>query len=292
MRNDISAVRNLAKRVLSPFHGTGLYRLVQSRALATEIRNGRMFEPECELLARVIREGETVVDVGANYGLYSYWLSQAVGPTGSVIGFEPIPYTFGVLSQVISRLGLGNVQVHRKGIGAESGTLRFEVPVKPSGQIAAPLVRIAGRKSPDLGSDVERFDRYEIVESEVVSLDAVLADGPAISFMKIDIEGAELFAVQGAWKTITSQQPTLLLEVEPEFIKGFGHSVADLVDPLIELGYRPFWWNPHERKFEPMRIENPFGANYFFVSPRYRDRFLSSFDDTGRDQANSLTKAR
>jgi FkbM family methyltransferase len=278
MRYDALAVRNAAKRVLSPFQGTHLYRFVQSRALAAEIRSRRMFEPECELLANAIREGETVVDVGANYGLYSYWLSQAVGPTGRVIGFEPIPYTFGVLSQVISHLGLGNVHVHRKGVGAESGTLRFEVPVKTSGQIAAPLVRIAGRTSQDLGSDVEQFDHYEIVESEVVSLDAVLADGPAISFIKIDIEGAELFAVQGAWKTITTQQPTLLLEVEPEFIKGFGHSVAELVDPLIELGYKPFWWNPHVEKFEPMNIESPFGANYFFVPPRYRDRFIACFD--------------
>ena len=279
MRNDKAFFRNAAKAILSPINRTPLYKSIQASVLKNEIRSRKMIEPECELLSLAIREGETAVDIGANYGLYAYWLGKAVGASGKVICFEPIPYTFDILQRVRSKLGIDNAELHRKGVGDQSGTMQFDIPVQSSGQIAAPLVRLSGRKRSGDVSESPDFETYVKAEAEVVRLDDFLADCNDITFIKADIEGGEAFALRGAMKLISEQTPTLLLEVNPEFLQGFGFSVADVVDPLEQLGYRAYWWSPHERKLVEMNRNEVFAANYFFIPPKYRERFRSCFGD-------------
>src|SRR4051794_41410422 len=90
-----SAPRRLLKRVLAPILNDRAYQLIQSVAMAWDIRTGAMSEPELDLIAYAVRSGETAIDIGANYGLYSYHLSRAVAPNGRVYAFEPIPFTAG-----------------------------------------------------------------------------------------------------------------------------------------------------------------------------------------------------
>ena len=78
--------------------------------------------------SRLVRPGDTVLDVGANLGLVTFVLAAQVGQTGLVHAFEPIPEMCDLLERGISKNGLRNVQLHRMALGAETGHLTLSVP--------------------------------------------------------------------------------------------------------------------------------------------------------------------
>ena len=71
-----SLPRRIAKRTLAPVLNETAYEVLQALAMAYDIWSGGLSEPELELIEYAVREGETALDIGANYGLYSYYLSQ------------------------------------------------------------------------------------------------------------------------------------------------------------------------------------------------------------------------
>src|SRR5438874_732212 len=101
-----SSLRRVAKRLLRPLTNDFIYSRLQTVAMAWDIRRGNWSEPELKLIPYALRPGESALDVGANFGFFSYHLSRAAGPQGKVFGFEPIPFTFGVLSNIRRLLGM------------------------------------------------------------------------------------------------------------------------------------------------------------------------------------------
>src|SRR5262245_35964871 len=85
--------RRVAKRLLAPLLNESTYAALQAVAMSWDIRRKAWWEPELELLPKLVERGDTVLDIGANFGLYAYYLSRAVGPSGRVYCFEPIPFT-------------------------------------------------------------------------------------------------------------------------------------------------------------------------------------------------------
>src|SRR5215210_3986918 len=88
-----SPFRRLLKSVLAPLLNEATYSSIQAIAKARDIKSGSWSEPELELCRLVLREGESAIDIGANFGLWSYHMARAVGPSGHVYAFEPIPFT-------------------------------------------------------------------------------------------------------------------------------------------------------------------------------------------------------
>lgn len=76
-----SVGRRITKKALYPNLNEQMYKYVQALAMAWDIRRRSWAEPELDLLPYAVCEGETVLDIGANYGIYSYYLSRQVGPT-------------------------------------------------------------------------------------------------------------------------------------------------------------------------------------------------------------------
>ena len=233
-----SLVRRTVKRALSPFVNGKSYRLVQAGAMAWDIRSGRWREPEIDLISFAVRPGDRVLDLGANYGVYSYYLSRAVGPSGRVYAFEPVPFTSETLRLVIRLLRLTNVELIAKGCSDAAGFIDFDVPVQTSGAISAGQAHIAQRNDDHEGKEQQvRWTSSRTVRCEVVALDQYLGDVNHLSFVKCDIEGAELLAFRGAQRLITSHRPTVVCEINPWFLDGFGLHLTDLTGFFLERGY-------------------------------------------------------
>ena len=132
-----SAFRRTLKRVLRPLSNEGVYRYFQGAAMAWDIRSGSFSEPELDVLPFVVSSGDTVLDIGANYGLYSYHLSRTVGKTGRVFAFEPIPFTNRTLRVVARLLRIRNLEIIPKGCGDRAGEVSFSVPVRHRGPYTA-----------------------------------------------------------------------------------------------------------------------------------------------------------
>jgi FkbM family methyltransferase len=127
--------------------------------------------------------GTTVIDAGANRGIYSYWFSKKVGETGRVIAFEPQPELGLFLKDLKKTFNLKRLIIENKGLSDECGTRK--------------LFR------PEVGSGIAGFDErtgFEQIEVDVVCLDEYFKDQKniEISFIKCDVEGHEYQVFMGA----------------------------------------------------------------------------------------------
>ena len=239
-----------------------LYAMALVAAKALEIRRGRWTEPELRLIPHVVHSGESAVDVGANYGLWSYHLARAVGDGGTVVAFEPVPQTFKALRRVLWLLGAGRVRTINAGIGERDERVAFAVPVaSESGTTVGGLAHMVGAEG--ARDDV-------VVEADIKRLDGVGIAGD-VALVKVDIEGAELYALRGASALICDHHPIVICEIgqglsEPRYgIKG--SAVEDL---LAGWGYETFKLVGGRLVRES--IDGRSDGNYVFVPAARRGR--------------------
>jgi FkbM family methyltransferase len=186
-------------------------------------------DPEQRFLNLFLHPDDICLDVGANLGSYSFVMSHLVGQNGLVYAFEPVHSTFEGLQTFVALGRLTNVRPLNLGLGAHTGRHKIFVP------------RIAGLPGHGRATLVQQANGItgEWEEVEVMTLDdfCVSVNLPHIEFMKIDIEGAELPALQGGAQFISQHHPTLLLEIEQEHTRRFEYQPVDLVQHLRDQGY-------------------------------------------------------
>ena len=283
-----SLPRRVVKKVLAPMLGEGTYSLLQAAAMAWDIRRGAWYEAEVELLPLALRSGETAIDVGANFGLYAYHMSRAVGRKGKVWSFEPIPFTARTFRLVQRALGFrGNVELVAKGCGEKAGQIAFTVPVMKSGAISAGLVHMGRNDDRPGKAKHAKYEETREIVCDVVALDDVLRDARDVALIKCDIEGADLFAMRGARETLAHHHPTVIIEITPWYLEGFGLQVTDMTRFFDGLGYRCYRYengspvgsykkhagDPSQRRLIATRAEDIYEDNWVFIHPARQDRF-------------------
>lgn len=268
-----SIPRQLLKKFLASRLDAGTYKYLQAGAMGWDIVTKNWWEPELELISHAVRGGETAIDIGANYGLWGYHLGRAVGPRGHVYCFEPLPFTGDTFSLISKALRFGpQVQLINKGAGEKAGPVTFNVPVTDWGSIAAGLVSM-GRDDDRPGK--EKYIRYATkqVDCEVVTIDQQLGPLEKVALIKSDIEGADLFALRGARKLIEANKPTVIVEITPWYLEGFGIKVTDVTGFFDELGYSCFRYEANT--LLPVTPKDIVEDNWVFIHPHRRNRFAA-----------------
>ena len=263
-----SLPRRMVKKLLAPLLGEATYSVIQAVAMGWDIKRRAWWEPELELVDRVVRDGDSAIDIGANFGVWAYYLSRAVGPTGKVYSFEPIPFTAKTFRLIARGLGFDkNVELVEKGCGEERGVVSFTVPVMETGAISAGLVHMTGRNDSRPGRETHaRFPQTRSIECEVVTIDDYLPGLERLSLLKCDVEGADLYALRGARRTLEEHKPVVIVEITPWFLEGFGLSVADVTGFFDELGYRCYRYDDGGR-LVPTPKDAIVEDNWIFVHP-------------------------
>jgi FkbM family methyltransferase len=268
-----SLPRRIIKRVARPLLDENHYSYLQCVAKAWDIWRCSWYEPEIEVARAAVSRGDTVLDVGANFGLYAYHLSKAVGPVGRVYAFEPVPFTYKTLRRVVRVLRLDNVEIVPKGCAERNERITFSIPLAPAGTLSAGMAFIAGRTHDGPGKETQvRWTATREVEAEVVRLDDHLPALDDVSFLKCDVEGAETFVFRGATKLLDRHRPTLVIEINPFYLRGFGLALADLLDPLFDLGYSLYRYDETRKKLLSVAPPDVVEDNYVLVHPRRRER--------------------
>ena len=203
------------------------------------------------MLAQDLR-GKTAVDIGANTGIYSYWMHKKVGPTGRVIGFEPQPEMIEHLGKVRRGFKMRNLEIAPTGLSSAIGSATLK------------------REMNHLGGASISFDLPNADDSITIpltTLDDYFREHPArpISFIKCDVEGHESAVIAGGLETIKRDQPTMLIECH--------NRIADespLFESLSNLGYSAHFFYKHKlvprARLDELRsaIDKPF-LNYVFL---------------------------
>ena len=273
-----SALRRVTKKVLHGFLGDSSYKYFQAISKAKDIRNGSWSEPELDLIPFAVQPGETALDLGANFGLYCYHLAKVLGRSGRIYAFEPVPFTFETLRLVAKLLGFRNVTLFEKGCAEEAGRISFEVPVQTSGAFAAGQAYIGGRRDDREGKEQQvRWGGTRQVVCEVVKLDDFLPEVESLSLIKCDIEGAELLAFRGAKKMIAKHLPSVICEINPWFLEGFGIRLDELLAFFSEQDYRLYHYGIEAGlgRLKPVEADEVAEDNYIFIHPNRLERFAS-----------------
>lgn len=248
-----SPLRTFIKPILFKLLGKKGYKWAQYYGKKKDIEKKLVEETEMELLPQLVGKADDVIDIGANYAYYTERLSR-LAPDGKVYAFEPIPFTHSVAAMLVKKFKLKNVELFQKGVGQKTETMRFSVPKLKIGAISAGQAHMGNRNNEMIkGTEYYVSDKEEEFDCEVVDIDSFLLPKlKNLTFVKIDIEGAEYFALKGMEKTLQQFAPVILIEIVPVFLKSFSIE-SDFFKEYIEkqLGYSIFIYNQDRKKLEP-----------------------------------------
>ncbi|HXG54994.1 MAG TPA: FkbM family methyltransferase [Vicinamibacterales bacterium] len=213
---------------LPPDLGGMLFHCDLGDSIAREACFTGRYEPqETQVAASLVQRGDTVVDVGANWGYFTLAAAHWAGAAGRVIAMEPEPRLFALLAANIALNRLPHVNARRIAAGAGPGSMDFVAYDARADNRG--VSRAAGAAEP---SDFR---------SDVVALDS-LFDGARIDrvrLVKIDIEGGEYEALQGMSAGLAADRyDYVLIECHPALLAGRGISVRQCLEPLVAARYR------------------------------------------------------
>jgi len=223
-------------------------------ARLTWIREWRRGDPALRVVRRFVRKGDTVVDIGANWGFFTANFARLVGPAGQVHAIEPDPSHRGSLEAMRARHG--NVTLYATGLSDHDGEGILHVPVmdgRPVGALAS-LTVPAGRVG----------IAHQQVRVPLTRLDSLLPRGLRVAFVKCDVEGHELAVLRGAGALLRRDHPVILVEIEQRHQK---EDIRDTFEYLVRLGYAGY----------ALRAEGPAPIDEFDVRRDQLDLLSAEF---------------
>jgi len=176
----------------------------------------------------LIVPGMTVLDIGANWGVYSVAARRLMGVSGMLISFEPNLDEFNKLKDNIklNKFNDQNVTLINSAVGDIKGEAKFYIPPSFKGAYGS-----MGR--PKIEEDCKE------VNVPVVTIDETLSDLDIrqVDVIKVDVEGAEIKVLQGMRRTLVERSPTVLMEVSDKRTNVFGYKANELCKFLMDIGY-------------------------------------------------------
>jgi FkbM family methyltransferase len=144
------------------------------------------------LMAKVIKPGTVVFDIGAHVGYYTLLTSSLVGDSGRVFTFEPLPRNIDYIQKHLQLNSIHNVTLFRAAVSDGHGMMSFREGKEDS---------------------TGRLDERGTISVEVVSLDELFFQGvlPFPDFIKIDVEGGEFSVLKGAQHILGKDCLTIFL---------------------------------------------------------------------------------
>jgi len=214
-------------------------------------------EPDMAALRHLAAPGGCAIDLGANFGLYTRFLAEAVGPDGVVHAVEPVPTMYDVLRSNVRRLRLAQVRTHPVAVTDATRTVTMAVPRYSRGGANFYEARVTADPSDG-----------RVVRVPGIRPDDLFAHLPRIDVVKCDVEGHELAVLRGAEMLLRRHRPAWLIEVsgDPD---APASNAAEVVDLLRAEGYEVFRFDG--RKLRP-RVHGDRAVNYFFLRPEHLGR--------------------
>ncbi|CAI8853242.1 FkbM family methyltransferase [Chryseobacterium sp. IT-36CA2] len=194
-------------------------------AVAEKMKRGLFYDENIIRIAKEYIKKDTIaLDIGSNYGQMSLEFSKYVGENGSVYSFEAQKKVFDILNLNIGTNNVKNIKTFYNAV--------YDVSNKKVNFQEINLARFSSLGS--FGIDINNNKNPQL---DTISIDSIKFE-KKISFMKIDIQGADLFALRGALNTIKRHKMAIIFEYEEQFQQNFGTTFQDYVDLVNEIDYK------------------------------------------------------
>ncbi|MGB4850480.1 MAG: FkbM family methyltransferase [Saprospiraceae bacterium] len=185
---------------------------------------------EILFLRRTLSSDMIFIDVGANQGEFSVYASSKL-TNGRVLAFEPVSKIRSLLRENQRINNLQNLEIYDFGLSDQEGSL----PIYTTSDTIHHHGYNEGL------STLYKTDERNIFEEQVslkVFDDIFFKQMTRIDFIKIDVEGAELYVLKGMYKSLLKFKPELLIEINEGAFNAAGYSTSELISFLKDLNYK------------------------------------------------------
>lgn len=193
------------------------FELDLSDAIQRRMYTGTHETLECRAVRALLRPGMTVVDAGANAGLYTALAAACVGATGRVVAYEPAPAMAARLRRLIERNRMARVQLVEAALAGQDGAATLYGDALVASEATAVTVATC-----TLDEEAERLNlRF-------------------IDLLKLDVEGYEPHVLAGTHKLLAQGRiGAILCEFREPELRAAGSSIAELQRMIEQAGFEP-----------------------------------------------------
>ncbi|TRV43368.1 MAG: FkbM family methyltransferase [Microcystis panniformis Mp_MB_F_20051200_S9] len=224
---------------------------LKSITTAVLLAQGDWFEAEMELWRIQIRPDMTVIDVGANVGVYTFSAAQRVGETGKVIAIEPFKACVNCLQETSRINQLPWVKIYEAAASDHCGSAKLSL------HNASELNEVISDNSPN-------SDSANTVTIQCLTLDSLIETEnlTRVDWLKIDAEGHEIQVLQGAERLLTEFKPNIIYEN----IAGAHGSNGAIMEYIQAKGYQVYSYRPYIQELVPVTDANQLNSQLNLIA--------------------------
>ncbi len=221
----------------------------RDRHLGWDIRFSGIWSPsETILLEKMLKKGQTVIEVGANYGFFTLLMSKIIGDQGKIVSFEANPLVFNNLKNSILLNKITNVELHNKGLSDREFNSFIVWDNKNIG---------AGYILDE--KEAQNFDVLKTLHEKVKvsTLSKEFHHNLKVDFLTMDIEGYEFFVLKGADDIINNNHDILIkMEWCPSHLIRAGETVEHFIEYLEEKKFKVYEIDHYSGSVSPIQSQH------------------------------------
>lgn len=240
----------LAKSILYKTLGLKKYLSLVSNVYIKNIKKGKWKTeyPELHYLKDIIHEGDLCIDIGANLGYYSFFMSKYAGKTGKVFAVEPIPIFAEIWKKNVAKTKIDNLTLLPYALGETNKNVKMGMPVIDGVLHHGMTKVICDDSNYEKVFDVQMRNPKELFDSL-----------EKIDFIKVDIEGYESVVFENMKDIIAKHKPLIQSEL------GGIENRTKSIDILTNLSYKVCVLKDYNLiEISPSEAEN-YNQDFYFV---------------------------
>jgi len=239
------------RKIMYAIFGLGGYLRLISKIYICFIKIGffKNKYPELFFLKKIVKQGDTCLDIGANVGYYSHFLCKYAGKSGKVYAVEPIPDFRAVLMKNIPSKYRKNYVLFPFALGGQEKKIEMGLPIV-GGVIHHGMTHVIEK-----GKDNSIAQTFEV---EMKIPDKLFGEIEKLDFVKCDVEGYEYFVFSNMKETFNKHKPIVQCELGSEYKK-------DTVDLMKSLGYEVYALENEKLKRLPENQVLQYANDVYFV---------------------------
>jgi len=178
-----------------------------------------------EIVNVLVNRNDIILDIGANIGTHSVIFSRK-SKLGKVYAFEPQSLTFSILQNNILYNGLSNVIA-----------LHYAITTLDNHAVSMDNFSFVGKRINNGALRLSPFKNNPIIGEVSLSRTIDSFNFKSVNFIKMDIQGSEVMALDGAKKTIKKSRPIMFIEIEQIHLEALGYTTIELLEKIRLFQY-------------------------------------------------------